>query len=303
MASRLNTIAKPARVRRMQGGSPRRLPASPKPALPAVVDPMAAVPVPHLVEVPAAVLPPGDDPRTYAMLLQGDCLAPVAPNGSMAIVSPASPLVPGQLVALFFRDGRSPQIKRLVALPPLAMLAAMDHPASTVRAAVMVEMLNPPRVLTFHLSDLSAIHAVSGVMAPGTFEARRVAPLAAAGSDTPPVHPDEALIRLGEQLVITHQAEATARDAAVDEPDAPGPLSNEASRFTTEARAIVTQIVTLRATTHAGLVVKLRAMIWQRGPLSQVDRDSPDPCTRMLVGMSDDLAAMDVTMAGPEVRS
>ena len=121
-------------------------------------------------------LPPGMfssltyDPDSYCMLLEGRCLEPAIPDGSMVFVSPALPVMAGMFVSIAFRDERQPMVKQLVALPPADLLRAIANGTSMAAAAVLVAMLNPPQAFTLSYTDLLAVHAIAGHLPPGQFE-------------------------------------------------------------------------------------------------------------------------------------
>ena len=142
----------------------------------AAVAPLASTPLSGLIAAAAGTFP-ARDPRAYAMQLQGDCLAPDVVHGSVAIMSPAAPLTRGGFVALHFRDGRVPQIKRLASLPPSPVLAALGTLGSTVSGLVLVESLNPPRLLSYRSAELLAVHAVAEIVRPEHVAVRRTATL------------------------------------------------------------------------------------------------------------------------------
>lgn len=100
------------------------------------------------------------DVDAYALQLAGNCLEPVAGDGAYAIISPSRPCDPGDFVALFFADGRVPQIKRLLVPSLLPLGKPME--VSNVAGLIMVEMLSPRQIIRLRACDLTAMHKVLG---------------------------------------------------------------------------------------------------------------------------------------------
>jgi hypothetical protein len=109
-------------------------------------------------------------PSEYAVVVSGDCMLPVFANNATLAVSKIDPPRAGDFVVLYFKPdripsgGRSAQIKRLAADVPFFVKSFphADHPKSEVVAAIIYEMLNPPRRMTVAASDLLGLHKVIG---------------------------------------------------------------------------------------------------------------------------------------------
>lgn len=101
-------------------------------------------------------------PKTYALATDGDCLLPEYKSGDIMICDPDQDPEPGDLVGIWWKDGSiQPSIKRLVfSLPPRSWWD-MDGEA---QAALCIEMLNPPTVMTAKLSAIEAVHKVIHVI-------------------------------------------------------------------------------------------------------------------------------------------
>lgn len=145
------------------------------------VAPLATAPIHALIAATAGTFS-ARDPAAYAMQLDGDCLAPDVAHGSVAIMSPAAPLTRGGFVALHFRNGRGPQTKRLASLPPSSLSAALGKPGANVTGLVLVETLNPHRLLSYRVAELLAVHAVAEIVRPVHVAARRMAAAELAGA-------------------------------------------------------------------------------------------------------------------------
>jgi hypothetical protein len=98
--------------------------------------------------------PDGFDPKAYCFHTVGTCMIPEVMDGDYIIASPAAPLVRGQKVSIFFRDGRQPLIKRL-----------LEHPAFG-DLHLTVAMLNPYRALSFQMAEIECVHMIVGVYTP-----------------------------------------------------------------------------------------------------------------------------------------
>jgi hypothetical protein len=116
---------------------------------------MAHGPVARLLVPKAEFFPDGvPDPEAYCFHTTGTCMIPEVMDGDYVIASPAAPLVAGKKVAVFFKDGRQPLIKRLLEHPEFGDL----H--------IAVAMLNPYRTLRFQMAEIDRVHAIVGVYTP-----------------------------------------------------------------------------------------------------------------------------------------
>lgn len=100
-----------------------------------------------------------DYPDLYAMVVEGDCLAPRVFHGDYVLCSPSAPLTRGEFVVLYGLTGGS-TIKLLV-MPPLWF---PHRPGDEVEPLIMVEQLNPPRVYEIAASRVHSLHAVVSIM-------------------------------------------------------------------------------------------------------------------------------------------
>jgi hypothetical protein len=104
-------------------------------------------------------------PKAYALTGSGDCLLPVVRSGDNLVCDPDQVPVPGDLVAIWWKDGtHQPLLKRLVAALPPKQLWNMGGDA---RFIACVEMLNPPQTLNIPLFKVEAIHRVIHVIKQG----------------------------------------------------------------------------------------------------------------------------------------
>jgi hypothetical protein len=94
--------------------------------------------------------PDGRDPTAYCCVGDGDCMAPEIGDGDTVIASPAAPLVPGQPVIVWFRDGRQLLIKRLIATP--------DTPENPM----VIATLNPYRQFRIPMRLVDRVHRIVG---------------------------------------------------------------------------------------------------------------------------------------------
>jgi hypothetical protein len=116
-----------------------------------------------ILDIPNGIfLPDIDASNVYALRLVGDCLSPVARDGEHAIISPTQPVNPGDFVALNFAGDRGPMVKLL--LVPSALPLGTSAAGSGLPGLLMVEMLNPRRIIRLRSSDLAAMHRVVGFL-------------------------------------------------------------------------------------------------------------------------------------------
>ena len=113
-------------------------------------------------------------PDRYAMPVVGDCLEPEISSGAVLIFDKTEAYKVGDLVILFRRRDLTPvgqfqgMVKRLVMAPPpwVKAFPFSDHPQSDVLAMMVVEMLNPRRLLSVRCADLLGVHKCLGVAPP-----------------------------------------------------------------------------------------------------------------------------------------
>lgn len=98
-------------------------------------------------------------PNAYALIVEGDCMAPDFNHGDTVICDPDNRPALGDIVAVWWKGGTAPpNIKRLaLALPPAELWNSDDF-----EAMMVVEQLNPPKRLGADLSRIEAVHKVLG---------------------------------------------------------------------------------------------------------------------------------------------
>ena len=101
----------------------------------------------------------------YGLRLLGDVLMPVAGEGDTAIVAPLGNCRPQDFVVLLFADRRRPVILRLV-MPPLLPPGTPLPAGAPLHPPVLVETLNPRRLVQFRVDRLTAMHRVLGFLRP-----------------------------------------------------------------------------------------------------------------------------------------
>lgn len=124
-----------------------------------------------------SVTDPASLPPVYALVIRGDCMEPVAPEGSLAVFDSGEPVARGCLAALFYRpevvpSGRQPvQLKLLMTAPsPYMRFPYRQHPDSTVEDVLLCSQRNPAEIISVRCADLLAVHACVAVMSPEEFE-------------------------------------------------------------------------------------------------------------------------------------
>lgn len=113
------------------------------------------------------VFDPATLPIPYAVPGKGDCMEPVVRDGTTLVFDRTAEPEPGDVVVIWFRPEHSPlagthaMVKRLVSMPPVAL---PFEGLSTIEAmpTVVVEMLNPPRLLVYPAAQVLAVHKCIG---------------------------------------------------------------------------------------------------------------------------------------------
>jgi len=123
---------------------------------------------------PITFLDPALAPDRYALLMKGDCMAPLYGHGTPILVDRREPYEAGDLVVLYLKPeavkpGHSNcMMKRFVSIPPwVKAFPFSDSPKSDVHAIVIVEMLNPERRNYFRCADILAVHRCLGAVPAG----------------------------------------------------------------------------------------------------------------------------------------
>jgi hypothetical protein len=108
---------------------------------------------------PLPFIHPDDMPDLYCLPGLGACMEPLIPDGALIAFDKREKPRRGDIVCLTFtreaarRHGFPGMIKRL----------AMDLPHGGGDALIAVEMLNPPRRLSYRASELLAVHKCVGL--------------------------------------------------------------------------------------------------------------------------------------------
>jgi len=120
---------------------------------------------------PVAFQHPDAFPEVYAMICDGDCMAPHYQPGQALVFSKSEPWQAGDPVLLFRRPeflapGENQfYFKQLISAPaPSFWSQPQARPAGNIKPLVMVRMWNPVKVLTFDADHLYGIHKLIGVV-------------------------------------------------------------------------------------------------------------------------------------------
>ena len=88
------------------------------------------------------------DPQAYALRVKGDSMHPAIRHGAIVIVEPSGSCIPGEYVAIAFKDGRK-MVKELV-------IDRLDE--------VVIESVNGNHRQTIDKADIEQIHPISSVV-------------------------------------------------------------------------------------------------------------------------------------------
>jgi hypothetical protein len=117
---------------------------------------------------------PDELPETYCMECDGTCLEPMIMDGTMLMFSRDEQYMPGDLVCLFLRPEvvkpgeHQLLVKKLVLAPPHRFWKDPSCSAgSNIKPVVIVEMLNPRRMLYINPDALLGIHKCIGPVPDG----------------------------------------------------------------------------------------------------------------------------------------
>jgi hypothetical protein len=120
----------------------------------------------RIVQVPREFL--GSTADSYALQVDGGCLAPIFNDGDMVVAAPDAPWIPG-LPIVIYREGQQPWVNILEMAPPPSMMQVAE--GSEAIPVVLVRILNPPRLIGLRVTGIEALHGVIGVVRPdGAFE-------------------------------------------------------------------------------------------------------------------------------------
>lgn len=115
-------------------------------------------------------LHPDQMPEQYCMQAMGTCMEPVYPDGSKLLFSSTERYRYGDDVLLWFRPEfvqpgeHQLLIKRLVVAPRLEYWSGAKTKTGNIAPTVIVEMLNPRRMLHFHVEAIMGIHKCLGLV-------------------------------------------------------------------------------------------------------------------------------------------
>ena len=108
---------------------------------------------------------PSTLPDAYALTLQGDCLAPVIPDGASVGIDKLVQPKAGDVVCIWFRpeatapDGLQCTLKKLLLnIPSWVKFPHRDYPGSDVVPVLIVKQFNPERQYTIKCADILAVH-------------------------------------------------------------------------------------------------------------------------------------------------
>jgi hypothetical protein len=142
-----------------------RVLSTPQVAIPEILPPSAAKVKRRLTPPVRPLVDVDTFPDVYGMLLEGDCLEPLLPNGAQVVIQKSAVYAVGDIVCVwwkpeFVKPGMYQcWIKRLtMAIPPLVKFPYNDHPKSEVKALAMFEQLNPQRGYGVTCEHIHAIH-------------------------------------------------------------------------------------------------------------------------------------------------
>ena len=126
--------------------------------------PIGTIPIKHM--------PEGTRPEdVYGLIVEGDCMNPVAKDGVTVVVDGSSHPGVGDLAVIWFKKGGF-ACKRIVIMPPLGMMKV--HPENEVVALLIVEEINPLRHYSVTVDKIDALHKVIGVYLPECDEAETI---------------------------------------------------------------------------------------------------------------------------------
>lgn len=113
---------------------------------------------------------PTDLPPVYAMQCDGKCLEPEIPDGAKLWFSSVELYRPGDFVLLFQRPELVPPgkhqalVKKLVLAPPPSFWTTGESGFVGLAPTVVVEMLNPRKILQCDPRTLLGIHKCLGII-------------------------------------------------------------------------------------------------------------------------------------------
>ena len=106
---------------------------------------------------------PDDMPDVYAIPGYGRCMEPEIADGSLLAFDKRTQPRVGEIVVLFFSREHAPRY----GMPGMIKRLAMPLPPEGVQGLIVVEQLNPRKILTLPTSHVVAVHRCIGRAAGG----------------------------------------------------------------------------------------------------------------------------------------
>jgi hypothetical protein len=117
---------------------------------------------------------PDEMPEQYVMKCDGRCLEPEIRNGQRLLFSRTERYKTGDFVVLYLKPELVPKgnhqllVKKLIISPPPAFWRDWKvNPSAGIRPVVIVEMLNPQKIMYFDPSHLLGVHKCIGPVPAG----------------------------------------------------------------------------------------------------------------------------------------
>jgi hypothetical protein len=114
-------------------------------------------------------LQPADLPDRYASIATGDCLEPIFSDGACLVFSKSEPVEAGDFVGIWLKPEilKEGELQRRVKRLLFGIWPGMTFPFTLsehdgVEPIVVLEMLNPPKMLQVRASHILAMHKVVG---------------------------------------------------------------------------------------------------------------------------------------------
>jgi hypothetical protein len=112
---------------------------------------------------------PDEMPEQYVLKCDGGCMDPEIQDGERVLISSTERYNTGDYVIIFIKPERVAKgdhqlrLKKLIIAPPPSYWRhGKVNPGSGIRPAVIVEMLNPHKILYFDVNDLLGLHKCLG---------------------------------------------------------------------------------------------------------------------------------------------
>ncbi len=108
-----------------------------------------------------------EDGTLYAMLLVGNCMEPLIPEGTKAVMDPKAKVKAGDLVCFYHRapQGIVCKVKRLAAnLMPGLKLPVKRTANTEILPVLIYETINPPQTFGLECDHVLAVHKIVGTL-------------------------------------------------------------------------------------------------------------------------------------------